>query len=95
MLWRLRTPPRITLTLLYAESLFNYLKKGNATAEVIADFRYVGSDSGFNATVEAWFRHNVGNQSAYEQGYTGAAGALRPATVASVVGAVVAAVVLL
>ncbi|TNY23142.1 glycoside hydrolase superfamily [Rhodotorula diobovata] len=76
-------------------NLFNYLKKGNATAEVIADFRYVGSDSGFNATVEAWFRHNVGNQSAYEQGYTGAAGALRPATVASVVGAVVAAVVLL
>ncbi|BGP43571.1 hypothetical protein JCM10449v2_007612 [Rhodotorula kratochvilovae] len=77
-------------------NMFNYLKKGNATAEVLADFRYVGSDSGFNATVEAWLRENFGNQTAYEQGYTGAAGTLRPGCVAVAgVGALLAVAALL
>ncbi|GAA5845252.1 hypothetical protein JCM9279_004817 [Rhodotorula babjevae] len=63
-------------------NIFNYIKKGNGTAEVIADFRYTGSATGgFNSTVEAWVRRNWGNQTAYEQGYTGSAGVLRPRSV--------------
>ncbi|GAA6037518.1 hypothetical protein JCM8097_008233 [Rhodosporidiobolus ruineniae] len=68
---------------------FNYLKKGNGTAEVLADFRLVGG----NATVEQWVRTNFGNQTAYEQGYTGAASALlspHTAIVALLVAAAVA-----
>lgn len=37
---------------------------------MIADFRFVGG----NKTVETWLRQNLGNQTAYEQGYTGKAG---------------------
>ncbi|GAA5820982.1 hypothetical protein JCM11251_001906 [Rhodosporidiobolus azoricus] len=48
---------------------FNYLKKGNGTAEVLADFRIIGG----NSTVEQWMRANFGNQTAYELGYTGGA----------------------
>ncbi|BGP58186.1 hypothetical protein JCM8202v2_005847 [Rhodotorula sphaerocarpa] len=58
--------------LLRAVSWFNYLKKGNATAEVLADFRFVGG----NKTTETWLRKNFGNQTAYEQGYTGGASSL-------------------
>ncbi|GAA5993257.1 hypothetical protein JCM10908_004536 [Rhodotorula pacifica] len=57
---------------LRAVTWFNYLKKGNATAEVLADFRFVGG----NSTVTSWLRQNFGNQTAYEQGYTGAASSL-------------------
>ncbi|GAA5972913.1 hypothetical protein JCM11641_004000 [Rhodosporidiobolus odoratus] len=46
---------------------FNYLKKGNGTAEVLSDFRLLGG----NSTVEQWVRDNFGNQTAYEEGYTG------------------------
>lgn len=35
---------------------------------MLADFRAVGG----NETVEAWFRGYIGNQTAYEEGYTGA-----------------------
>lgn len=59
---------------LKAVSLFNYLKRGGdleggEKSEVLADFRAVGG----NATVEAWYRGYIGNQTAYEEGYTGGA----------------------
>lgn len=54
---------------LRAVSWFNYLKKGSSEKQVLADFRFVGG----NATVEQWVRDNFGNQTAYEQGYTGSA----------------------
>lgn len=59
-------------------SLFNYLKRGGRPEseggkEVLADFRATGG----NASVEAWFRGYMGNQTAYEEGYTGAACARR------------------
>ncbi|KPV73393.1 glycoside hydrolase family 26 protein [Rhodotorula graminis WP1] len=74
-------------------NIFNFLKKSNgSSAEVLADFRFVGSDNGYNATVEAWLRQNFGNQTAYEQGYTGAAAALRPGSVAIVAALVAGAV---
>jgi len=86
-------PPASSWTVLHVKSLFNYIKKGNATAEVIADFRYTGSATGgFNSTVEAWVRQSWGNQTAYEQGYTGAAGALRARSFAVLVAGAVAAV---
>ncbi|BGP35361.1 hypothetical protein JCM10296v2_007197 [Rhodotorula toruloides] len=53
-----------------AATWFNYLKKGNGTAEVLADFRFVGG----NTSVEGWLRESLGNQTAYEEGYTGAGG---------------------
>ncbi|GJN94409.1 hypothetical protein Rhopal_007489-T1 [Rhodotorula paludigena] len=62
---------------LKAVSLFNYLKKGNGTAEVLADFRYVGSRDRFNATIEEWLRTNYGNNTAYLEGYSGDASAIR------------------
>lgn len=34
------------------------LRRGNATAEVLADFRFVGG----NSTVTSWLRENFGNQ---------------------------------
>jgi len=52
---------------LRAVSWFNYLKKGSSQQQVLADFRFVGG----NATVEQWVRQNFGNQTAYENGYTG------------------------
>ncbi|GAA5865487.1 hypothetical protein JCM1840_001414 [Sporobolomyces johnsonii] len=52
-------------------SWFNYLKKGEA--QVLSDFRFVGG----NSTVEAWIRTNFGNQTAYEEGYTGRASSTR------------------
>ncbi|GAA5821422.1 hypothetical protein JCM10212_002339 [Sporobolomyces blumeae] len=52
---------------LRAVSWFNHLKR--AVEPVLADFRFVGG----NSTVEAWLRQNFGNQTAYEQGYTGGA----------------------
>lgn len=51
---------------LLAVSLFNYFKRGELP--VLADFRSVGG----NATVEQWFRNSIGNQTAYDLGYTGA-----------------------
>jgi hypothetical protein len=58
---------------LKAVSLFNYLKRGgdetNQANEVLVDFRATGG----NQTVENWFRGYMGNQTAYEMGYTGAA----------------------
>ncbi|KAK4704507.1 hypothetical protein P7C70_g1703, partial [Phenoliferia sp. Uapishka_3] len=55
---------------LIAVSIFNYLKRGgDGSAPVLADFRAVGG----NATVEQWFRNDIGNQTAYDLGYTGAA----------------------
>ncbi|GAA6017745.1 hypothetical protein JCM10207_000482 [Rhodosporidiobolus poonsookiae] len=70
---------------------FNYLKKGNGTAEVLSDFRIIGG----NATVEQWVRDNFGNQTAYEQGYTGAASSLRALSSVALAGAgLVAALVL-
>ncbi|GEM10981.1 glycoside hydrolase family 26 protein [Rhodotorula toruloides] len=79
---------------LKAVTWFNYLKKGNGTAEVIADFRFVGG----NKTVEGWLRQNLGNQTAYEQGYTGggrrleATGAFAGAVVVVLVAVLVCAV---
>ncbi|SGY17997.1 BQ5605_C015g07948 [Microbotryum silenes-dioicae] len=55
---------------LQAVSLFNYLKRGGEGTEVLVDFRAIGG----NQTVEDWFRNVIGNQTAYEIGYTGAAG---------------------
>ncbi|GAA5951531.1 hypothetical protein JCM3765_005962 [Sporobolomyces pararoseus] len=55
---------------LRAVSWFNYLKKGSSEKQVLADFRFVGG----NATVEQWVRQNFGNQTAYEEGYTGGGG---------------------
>ncbi|GAA5892692.1 hypothetical protein JCM6882_000557 [Rhodosporidiobolus microsporus] len=66
---------------------FNYLKKGNGTAEVLADFRIIGG----NATVEQWMRDNFGNQTAYELGYTGGAAAARVSAGALLTALVVAA----
>lgn len=58
---------------LKAVSLFNYLKRGgdetNQANEVLVDFRSTGG----NQTVEDWFRGYMGNQTAYEMGYTGSA----------------------
>lgn len=69
---------------LKAVSLFNYLKRGgdetNQANEVLVDFR---ATSG-NKTVENWFRGYMGNQTAYEMGYTGAAASSQvPVIVAS------------
>ncbi|GAA5884706.1 hypothetical protein JCM16303_005239 [Sporobolomyces ruberrimus] len=55
---------------LRAVSWFNYLKKGSSEKQVLADFRFVGG----NATVEQWVRQNFGNQTAYEEGYSGGTG---------------------
>ncbi|BGO95615.1 hypothetical protein NBRC10512_006782 [Rhodotorula toruloides] len=76
---------------LKAATWFNYLKKGNGTAEVLADFRFVGG----NETVEGWLRENLGNQTAYEEGYTGKGGRVevRRAFGAVVVGVAVAVLV--
>ncbi|GAA5904294.1 hypothetical protein JCM8208_006828 [Rhodotorula glutinis] len=74
-------------------NLFNYLKRSNGTTPTIADFRFTGSANGFNETCETWLRRNFGNQTAYEQGYTGAAGALRPGSGSIVVAALVASAV--
>ncbi|SCV68212.1 BQ2448_333 [Microbotryum intermedium] len=54
---------------LQAVSLFNYLKRGGEGTEVLVDFRAIGG----NKTVEDWFRNVIGNQTAYEIGYTGTA----------------------
>ncbi|KAK4047445.1 hypothetical protein OIO90_006191 [Microbotryomycetes sp. JL221] len=56
---------------LKAINLFNYLKRGGDEKNVLADFRSVGG----NSSVEQWFRGYVGNQTAYELGYTGTAAA--------------------
>ncbi|BGP20136.1 hypothetical protein JCM10213_000779 [Rhodosporidiobolus nylandii] len=70
---------------------FNYLKKGNGSAEVLSDFRLLGG----NATVEQWVRSSLGNESAYEAGYTGAASVPLRGGGAAVALLVVAAVILL
>ncbi|ORY88450.1 glycoside hydrolase superfamily [Leucosporidium creatinivorum] len=66
---------------LKAVSLFNYLKRGgdetNQANEVLVDFR---ATSG-NQTVENWFRGYMGNQTAYEMGYTGTAASRRASAV--------------
>ncbi|KAM0790474.1 hypothetical protein ACM66B_003350 [Microbotryomycetes sp. NB124-2] len=53
---------------LKAITLFNYLKRGGDGTDVLADFRSVGG----NSSVEGWFRGYMGNQTAFELGYTGA-----------------------
>lgn len=63
------------------------LGRGNGTAEVLADFRFVGG----NSSVEGWLRESLGNQTAYEEGYTGAVGRM---SVKRAFGAVVVGVVL-
>lgn len=75
---------------LKAITWFNYLKKGNATAEVLADFRFVGG----NSTVTSWLRENFGNQTAYEQGYTGAASSLRQSSSAIIAAPLLAVLIL-
>jgi hypothetical protein len=59
--------------LLLSTALSLHPTQGNGTAEVLADFRLIGG----NSTVESWVRENFGNQTAYEEAYTGAAGMLR------------------
>ena len=56
---------------LKAVSLFNYLKRGgdDGANEVLVDFRATGG----NQTVENWYRGYMGNQTAFEMGYTGGA----------------------
>jgi len=75
---------------LRAVSWFNYLKKGSSEKQVLADFRFVGG----NATVEQWVRQNFGNQTAYEQGYTGTAGRLARDWSLAVIGAVAGVIIL-
>jgi hypothetical protein len=58
--------------LLLSTALSLHPTQGNGTAEVLADFRLIGG----NSTVESWVRENFGNQTAYEEGYTGGAGRL-------------------
>lgn len=60
---------------LKAVSLFNYLKRGgdDGANEVLVDFRATGG----NSTVENWYRGYMGNQTAFEMGYTGSAPALK------------------
>lgn len=57
---------------LVALSLFNYFKRANAP--VLADFRYLLG----NETVEVWLRGSIGNQTAFDLGYTGLANIPRP-----------------
>ncbi|KAL8281018.1 hypothetical protein RQP46_006697 [Phenoliferia psychrophenolica] len=77
---------------LIAVSLFNYFKRGGDEATpVLADFRVVGG----NQTVEAWFRNDIGNQTAYDLGYTGGGGTMRVNGFVGAVAALVVAVALL
>ena len=71
---------------LIAVSLFNYFKRGgDGSAPVLADFRSVGG----NASVEWWFRNDIGNQTAYDLGYAGAAGRVRLSGLAAVLAVIV------
>ncbi|GAA6015785.1 hypothetical protein JCM11491_002479 [Sporobolomyces phaffii] len=76
---------------LRAVSWFNYLKKASSDRQVLADFRFVGG----NATCEEWVRQNFGNQTAYEQGFTGGAARTRAVGLGAGLAGVVAAVALI
>lgn len=66
-----------------AASIFNHFKRGGET-DVLADFRAVGG----NETVEQWFRGDMGNQTAFERGYTSGVGRGAGASALAVVVAV-------
>lgn len=74
---------------LKAVNLFNYLKRGgdDGANEVLVDFRATGG----NSTVENWYRGYMGNQTAFEMGYTGGAGTTKVGWALLVVGVLVGA----
>jgi hypothetical protein len=69
---------------LTAVSMFNYFKR--SWEDQLVDYRYIGGKS----EVEAWMRSYVGNVTAYQGGFDGAASRLRLSPLAVVVAALIA-----